>query len=105
MRAGRLRHRVGIQSQTTSLDVYGEDTGSWVTGATVWASVEPISGNERIQSNAMEATTTHRVRMRGGATVTTDNRLLFGSRVLEIESIADMGERGISKELLCREAV
>ena len=105
MRAGRLRHRVAIQSQTRSLDVYGEDTGSWSTVSTVWASIEPISGAERLQSNTIEATTTHRVRMRGGATVDTTNRLLFGSKTFEIEAVIDDGERGIGKELMCREAV
>ena len=46
MRAGRLRHRVTIQSITEAADTYGDIAGTPTNGDIVWASVEPLVGRE-----------------------------------------------------------
>jgi SPP1 family predicted phage head-tail adaptor len=41
--AGKLRHRITIQRETTTRDEYGSEVKTWLPLATVWASVEPLS--------------------------------------------------------------
>ena len=46
MRIGTLRHRVELQEPVENQDGYGEAERTYTTYATVWASVEPLSGRE-----------------------------------------------------------
>ena len=105
VRAGRLRHRVAIQSQSTTLDGYGESTGSWATDNTVWAAVEPVSGSERDIGEGRTGVVSHRVVMRYLSTVSPKKRLLFGSRVLNIDSVLNVDERDERMSLFCVEEV
>lgn len=105
VRAGRLRHRVAIQSQSTTLDDYGEATGSWTTENTVWAAVEPVSGSERDIGEGKAGVVSHRVVMRYNTDVSPKNRLLFGSRVLNINSVLNHNERDERLALFCVEEV
>ncbi len=105
MRIGPLNKRVAIRSASTTRDDYGQPIPSWSTDATVWASVEPLSGRERVSAQQQHAETTHRIRMRyqPGTTVTTVKRLLFGTRVFEIISVINKKEKNLMLELLCKE--
>ena len=62
--AGDLRHRVLIQQQVTTRDEDGVQTTSWLDVATVWASVEPLSAREFIQSGQTQAAVTARITIR-----------------------------------------
>ena len=101
--AGKLRHRVAIQTQATSVDTYGEPDQTWTTDETVWASIEPISGNEVDNGDGQTGIVTHRVFMRYTANATTKKRLLFGSRKFGIESVLNHEERNEYLQLRCRE--
>ena len=105
VRAGRLKHRVSIQTQSTTLDSYGEATGSWTTDDTVWAAVEPVNGSEKDIGEGMASVVSHRVILRYFSGLTSKSRLLFGSRVLGIESIINHEERNEYMKLLCKEVV
>lgn len=105
VRAGRLKHRVSIQTQSTTLDNYGEATGSWTTDDTVWAAVEPVNGSEKDIGEGMASVVSHRVILRYFSGLTSKSRLLFGSRVLGIESIINHEERNEYMKLLCKEVV
>jgi SPP1 family predicted phage head-tail adaptor len=105
IRAGRLKHRVAIQTQSTTLDSYGEATGSWSTDDTVWAAVEPVNGTEKDIGEGMASVVSHRVIMRYVSGLTSKSRLLFGSRVLGIESVINHEERNEFMKLLCKEVV
>ena len=101
--AGKLRHRVAIQSLSESLDSYGEPDEGWTTAETVWASIEPVSGNELDVGDGQTGIVTHRVFMRYTANATPKKRLLFGSRVFGIESVLNHEERNEYLQLRCRE--
>ncbi len=105
MRIGPLNKRVAIRSASSTRNDYGEPIPSWSTDATVWASVEPLSGRERVGAQQQHAETTHRIRMRyqPGTTVTTVKRILFGTRVFEIISVINKKEKNLMLELLCKE--
>ena len=105
MRAGKLRHRVTIESPSESQSDSGEVTSTWAAIATVWAAVEPLSGRERLAAEQAGAEVAVRVRMRYVAGVTPTCRILHGTRYLEIAAVIDPAERGAELELLCREAV
>lgn len=103
MRAGQLRSRVAIQSLGASLDAYGDPSGSWSTDATVWASVDPVSGSEQVIGDELSGVVTHKVTTRYRSGVTPANRLTYDSRTLSIVEVRNWQERGIRLELLCRE--
>ena len=105
MRAGALRHRISIQSVGTTYDAYGDLSDSWSTAATVWASVSPISGDQREIASENTGVATHSVKIRYRSGITAHNRILFGSRVFQIEGVKDWNEHkaGRSLEIFCKE--
>lgn len=107
MRAGSLRHRVEIQSDGGSQDATGQKVPSWSTTATVWASIEPVSGREYLAAGQFNAEVSHFVVMRYDSTITVTpaNRLKFGSRYFAIISVRNVEERGRMLELGCKEGI
>lgn len=106
MRAGKLRHRLEIQSQAQTQDsITGEVTGGWSTVATRWGSVEPLNGREYVQSQQVQAEVTHRITMRHFDGLTVQHRIKWGNRLFDINHVADFESRGIRHELMCRESV
>ena len=103
MNAGTLKHRVSIQSQSTSVDAYGEPADTWSTDETVWASVIPVSGNEQMIGQSATGVITHNVTMRYNTSASPKKRLLFGSRILGIESVINVDEANETLKLLCAE--
>lgn len=98
-----MRQRVNIQTRSVPVDDFGQESETWATVATVWASVEPLSGRELLAAQQVQGETTHRVRMRYQAGVTTSTRLLFNLRPLNIVSVINKNEAGAFLELLCTE--
>lgn len=107
MQIGPLRNRITLESRTVDRTTagFGEPTENWTTLATVWASVEPLSGEEFFQAQQENAEVTHRVRLRFRSGITPKHRLKVGTRILDIVSVIDPEERGLELELLCRERV
>ena len=107
--AGRLRHRLVLQSPSTQPDGGGGQVGDpWaapVKVATVWGSVEPVSGRERLRAQRLETQVTHRITIRYRMGVTAAMRLVLGVRVFNIRAVLDLGERHRVLELLCEEGV
>lgn len=110
MQAGKLQHRVTIQTCTETVAQSGARLQAWSTLATVWASVVPVSGSEPWNADQAQPNVTHTVTLRSGgdvtrATITPKNRILYGSRVLNIVSIRDENEDGFMLTLNCMEKV
>ena len=103
IRAGRLRHRVTIQGQTTAQDSYGEAVRTWADIASVWAEIAPIAGRELWAAQQTQATTTHRITLRYRSDLTQSCRLLFGTRIFGIDSIISPEEAGERLVVLCTE--
>lgn len=101
MRAGILRHRVIIQAKTESRDAQGGVTYNWTNDQTRWAEVRPLEGRELWQARQAQMQATLRCSMRHYAGLTTQHRMIFGSRVLNIESVTNIGERDIETVALC----
>lgn len=101
--AGKLRHRVSIQTESTAVDSYGEPTASWSTDETVWASIEPTGGNEVDIGEGQTGIITHRIFIRYTANASPKKRLLFGARVFGIVSVLNHEERNEFMQLQCKE--
>ncbi len=102
IRAGRLNKRVILQTVTPTRDTGGGATESWATTATLWAEIEELSGSEAFAGQQIASTLTHRVTLRYRS-VNPQQRLLYGSRILKIEAVANPGQRNESVVLDCRE--
>lgn len=85
--AGELRHRVLIQEQVTSRDSDGVEQTAWEDVATVWASVEPLSAREFIQSGQTQAAVTARITIRYRAGLLASMRLVNRGQVFNIAGL------------------
>ena len=103
MRAGQLRHRVELHSNSPAGNDYGEQIESWSSYTTVWAAIEPLSGRELLNAQQISAEITTRVRIRYNSSVTSEHRVVIGGRTLEIVSVINPAERDITQHLLCKE--
>lgn len=90
MKAGRLRHRVRIESLQDLRDSTGQviqdpQTGeiarAWTLVAEVWAAVEPLSAREFIQSAATQAAVTVRITIRYRENLDASMRLIHNGKV------------------------
>ena len=81
MRAGNLRHRGTVQSQTHADDGRGGKVrGAWsaVSGMSrIPCEVVPLSGDERINAGAVQSDVTYTVRMRYRTGVKANMRLVW----------------------------
>lgn len=103
MRAGQLRQRITIQSKTTSQNGAGEPVETWATFHACWAKVSPLKGREYLEAATQQQAISHRVEIRHKDGITPEMQVLFGSRVLVVESVQNVDERGINDLLMCRE--
>lgn len=96
--AGRLRHRVRIEEQVTARDSDGIEQTDWVPVATVWASVEPLSAREFIQSGQAQSSVTAKIIIRARR-MTASMRLIhqtrFGDQVYNIAGVLPDNVSGV----------
>ena len=101
--AGRLNKLVTIQTNTTTRDAYGAVIDGWGTNVTTWAAIEPLTGAELVKAQQVDPEINVKITMRYRTGMTTAKRILFGSRVYEINSIVDLLEKTESQVFLCKE--
>lgn len=100
MRAGLLRQRVALQAPQKSRNGMGEQIVTWQTVATIWASVQPLSGRELTSLRAELADVTARIRIRYRSGIMPEMRIVHGSAVYNIASIVDVDELRREIEIL-----
>lgn len=103
MRAGRLRHRVTVQSASTSTDSFGQTQPTWGSVGTYWANVRPLMGKEAERARQVRADATHVVEMRIPVSITPEMRLSYDSRTLNIVEVVNIDERDREYRLTCVE--
>ncbi len=101
--AGKLTEIVVVQSAVETRNHLGEATLSWNTYATRWASVEGVSVRESLEGQ-QSTSVTHKVQMRYLDGLTTQMRIYWRGRTLEIISVLEHDRRS-EHQLICQEAV
>ena len=108
MQAGKLRHRIQLQSKTTERDSFGEPIATWATYADVWAEVNPLTGRERYTAQQVQASVSHQVRIRHRDDVETLHRVRWmdkgTERFLDINAVLNPHHRDRELLLVCSEA-
>lgn len=103
MRAGTLRHRVVIQEKVVTRNDFNEEVITWDEVATVWASVEDLSGREFLERRREGAEVTTRIRIRYRSGLHAAMRVTWDGRTFNIEGIADPTGRKRELVVMCRE--
>jgi SPP1 family predicted phage head-tail adaptor len=106
MQAGLLRQRITIQQRSTTTDVGPGKTVAWTSlAASVPASVLPSTQRptEAILAAAERATVFYDVHLRYLSTVTPAHRIAWGTKTLQIHSVADVDGRRRELHLTCSE--
>lgn len=102
---GEYNRRVTLGSVTRTPDGGGGYTETAVAGATVWAKVEPLQGNEKLQAMQTGMRRPHRffVPYRDGVTGTTS--LTYLGRTFDVQSVIDPDAAHEELEILADEVV
>lgn len=103
MRAGKLNKRIELQSSTDSTDTFGEPIKTWTTYDTVWASINPLSGNELIFAQQISSKTNIGIIIRYNSSVEVGDRVKYGTRYFDINAVLNEMENNKQLELLCNE--
>jgi SPP1 family predicted phage head-tail adaptor len=103
MRAGELRERITLQSNTSTRDGFGAEVPHWSTVATVWAKVVATSGNEQIATGASVVTTIYTITLRERDDIDQSMRVLYDGLPLDIKAIVG-GEDTGEMVLDCRQS-
>jgi SPP1 family predicted phage head-tail adaptor len=102
--AGKLRHRIKLQSKSEIRNDHGEMEDSWTDVATVWARVTPKAATEAMESLQSVGRLTHEITIRARAGITSNMRALFGTREFYIDGPPrNTNERGVEMVMDCRE--
>ena len=88
LKAGNLRHRIALQrKQQTQNPQTGALLTTWVTEATVWAAVEPLSAREFVAAQAVQSNVSVRITVRYRPGITSAMRLLHDGKVYNITGV------------------
>ena len=88
LKAGNLRHRIALQrKQQTQNPQTGALLTTWVTEATVWAAVEPLSAREFVAAQAVQSNVSVRITVRYRPGITAAMRILHDGKVYGITGV------------------
>lgn len=94
------RHKIDFLRRTKQQNEYGESTDEWepvIEG--VWASNEPLLGNEFFTAFTTDSKVEVKFNMRYIPGITNDMRIRHGNETYEILSAINV--KGLNRELLC----
>lgn len=104
MNAGQLNRRIVVQSQATSQDSYGQQQQTWTEVLTCWASIKAATSREVYAAAGFVSQLSHVITIRYPATpITSAMRVLYGSRVFQVQAVVDPDESRVLMNLFCLE--
>lgn len=103
MKPRRLPHRITIQRPIETKNQYKISQVDWEDYVSLFASVEPISGREYVLLQNTKSELTVRIKIYYYPGVTSAMRVVYGSRVLNIESVINYKELNREMHLMCVE--
>jgi SPP1 family predicted phage head-tail adaptor len=90
---GQLNRRLTLEAPAESADGSGGVTRSYDAVATLWASVEPVSGRASVSADALGANITHRIQIRYSADITLRHRFRDGETIFRIVALRERDKR------------
>ncbi len=93
------RQRIQFLKRTKEHDKYGEPLDIWETVKAVWASKEPILGNEYFAALTTNTKVEVKFNCRYTPGITNDMRIKHGNEVYEILSAINV--KTLNRDLLC----
>ena len=93
VRIGDLRQRLFLEEASRVADGGGGASESWAAVAQVWAYLWPLSGQERVEADAIAGRVSHEVWLRHRDGVVPAMRFREGTRVFDIRAVLDVDER------------
>lgn len=102
---GLCRYQVTIEQMDGTQDATGQEAQNWTTFATTWASIESLSGNEKLTAAQVYASSVIRIRMRFVDGVTPKMRIVYSDRIFDILDVSDPDGRRRYIECMCNERV
>jgi len=102
---GKLRHYVKLQSSTNASDGYGQESKVWATDESIFAQIQPLRGSELLEYQQLSTELSHRIIIRYTSNATPAKRILWGTRIFDINVVRNIDERNIYQELICKEKV
>lgn len=109
MQSGRLRNRVILQRQTVTQNEFNEEIVTWVDIADLWADIRSGGARERERmisgANQLQAAIDHVIIIRWRSDINAKQRIVFGSRIFDIEAYNDPTGQHRQLRLECREVL
>ncbi|KVG31449.1 phage head closure protein [Burkholderia diffusa] len=110
MRAGQLNRLVAIQQRSTVRDSFGQQVEAWTTIKSVYAYIEALSGSERAAAQSITTDVSHRFTVRYDAMyadprVAATYRIVYASRIFDINAALNIDESNRTVELLASEGL
>jgi SPP1 family predicted phage head-tail adaptor len=94
--AGRFDQRVTVKRPVYTTNATGERVeGPPTTVGVRWAEIKPLSGNERDYAARVAAELTYQVTLRTPLELQATDRIVWGSRTLEVAAILDPPRSGM----------
>lgn len=100
---GKLRHRIKLEMPIIVKDSIGQEGEGWQDVATVWASIEPLSGREYFNAQQINSEISTKITIRYIEALSPKWAVQFGNRTFNILSVINFEERNIYLQLLCSE--
>ena len=100
---GQLNQRASVLAATTTPDGGGGFSESWLPLLTVWARLEPVSGDDVFGPDALESRVRHKIVTRRYASIVAGQRVAIGTRNFRIHAVLDEGPQAQLITLLCEE--
>lgn len=101
---GSKQKRITIQRAVATTDGQGGRSKAWITRCQVWAHERPLNGREALQASTVTATLSSVWEIWYRTDVSVKDRIVFGSRTLEIEAVIDPTDTREELHLTCAEA-
>ena len=91
---GAMRDRITVQRQTTVADSYGGRSKTWAAVYTnIAAKVQAVRGAETEQAGRRLTTETYIVTINRGYTITSADRIIWGTKTLNISTVQNRDGR------------
>jgi len=99
----RYPHKLEIEVATETRGAQGSAILSWACVETAYARVRPLTANEQLRAQQIQARVTHLIELRYTATLTHKHRLNFCGRIFEVKGMTIVDERNRYIEIMAEE--